>query len=66
MIYEDLPYYVHDIKKLQDPTKVMQLTERIKEWYFNGKPCTEYSVPSIIQCMSDILMNIPVTEFINN
>jgi len=66
MIYENLPYYVHDIKKLQDPIKVKQLTERIKEWYFNGKPCTKNSVLSIIQCMSDIIMNIPVSEFINN
>jgi len=57
---------MHDIRKLKDSTKVTQLTERIKEWYFNGKPCTENSVLSIIQCMSDIKMNIPVSEFINN
>ncbi|EZA62846.1 Esterase FE4, partial [Ooceraea biroi] len=66
MLYEDLPHHVRKVGNLQDPVKIAQLTERAKQWYFNGKPCTENSVPSIIQCMSDIYMNIPTTEFVNS
>jgi len=44
----------------------MQLMERIKEWYFNGKPCDENSGLSMIKCMSDILFHIPITEFVNS
>jgi len=44
----------------------MRLTERIKQWYFNGKSYTENNVLSIIQCMSDIMINILIKEFINS
>ncbi|XP_026826027.1 esterase E4 isoform X3 [Ooceraea biroi] len=66
MLYEDLPNHVRKVRNLQDPVKILQLTERAKQWYFNGKSCTKNSVSSIIQCMSDIYMNIPIIEFVNS
>ncbi|XP_026827085.1 uncharacterized protein LOC105286018 [Ooceraea biroi] len=66
LIYQDLEYHVRNARNLQDPVKMAQLMERIKQWYFNGKPCTENSILSIIQCMSDIYINIPTTEFVNS
>ncbi|XP_026826028.1 esterase E4 isoform X4 [Ooceraea biroi] len=66
IIYEDLPHHVRKVRNLQDPVKILQLTERAKQWYFNGKSCTKNSVSSIIQCMSDIYMNIPIIEFVNS
>jgi len=44
----------------------MQLIERIKQWYFNGKSCDKNSVLSIVKCMNDILFHIPITEFVNS
>jgi hypothetical protein len=67
MLYNLLPRCVEIFTgNSENSTKAMQLMERIKEWYFNGKPCDENSGLSMIKCMSDILFHIPITEFVNS
>lgn len=66
MIYEDLPYHIRKLVNVQDPKELMRMTERTKQWYFNGKPCTGNRVTSLIQCLSDIFIKIPIIEFVNS
>lgn len=64
-MYEDLPRYVENFANSQNPKKIKHLTEQIKQRYFNNKPFTEESVPSIIRCLSDMHFNIPIEDFVD-
>lgn len=64
-MYEDLPRYVENFANSQNPEKIIHLTERIKQKYFNNKSFTEENIPSIIRCLSDMHFNIPTEDFVN-
>ncbi|XP_019889012.2 esterase E4-like isoform X1 [Ooceraea biroi] len=64
-IYGNIPRYVEKFINSSDPKKVMQLTEHVKQWYFNDKPCTENSFPFIIQFLGDIFFGLPTKELVN-
>lgn len=50
----------------QEPEKLMRLTQRFKELYFNSEPLTPQNFPSIVQFMSDIHINIEKKRFVDN
>ncbi|TGZ48392.1 Carboxylic ester hydrolase [Temnothorax longispinosus] len=65
-MYADLPRYVGNFINSQDPEKIMQMTEKIKQKYFCNKlPFTEESIPSIIRWLSDLHFNIPIEDFVD-
>jgi len=64
-MYTDLPRYIENFTNLQNPQKIMQLTERVKQQYFNNKPFTKESIPSIVRCLSDLHFNIPIEYFVD-
>lgn len=61
-IYENIPRYVEEFLGSTDPKRILPLTERVKKWYFNDKPCTKYSLPFVIKFLSDVYFNIPAKE----
>lgn len=64
-MYTDLPRYIENLTSIQNPSKIMQLTERVKQRYFNNKPFAEENIPSIIRCLSDIHFNIATEDFVD-
>jgi len=65
VIYNNIPQYAKMYANLSDETEIMQLTERIKQWYFNDKPCTQESVVFLIQFLSDFFFKLPIKELVN-
>lgn len=64
-MYADLPRCIENFINSQNPKKITQLTEQVKQQYFHNKPFTEESIPSIIQFLSDIHFNIPTNDFVD-
>ncbi|KYM80814.1 Esterase E4 [Atta colombica] len=65
-MYTDLPLYIQNFTNSQNALKIMQLTKRIKEKYFNNKSeFTVESIPSIIRFLSDLHFNIPIEDFVD-
>ncbi|CAL1681890.1 unnamed protein product [Lasius platythorax] len=64
--YADLDLYIKKITNLQDSKKITLLTQQVKQHYFHNKPLTKESIPSIIQCMTDLYFCIPVKNFVND
>ncbi|XP_011705980.1 PREDICTED: esterase FE4-like [Wasmannia auropunctata] len=64
-IYTDLPRIIENFTNSQDLEKIIQLTERVKQRYFNNIPFTEKSIPSIIRCLSDLHLDIPTKDFVD-
>ncbi|XP_012216886.1 esterase E4 [Linepithema humile] len=61
--YEDLPRKIQTLTDSEDPQKIMQLTERAKQWYLNNKPFTEENIPSLLRLLSDIYFDIAIKTF---
>jgi len=65
-MYTDLPLYIQNFTNSQNALKIIQLTKRIKEKYFNNKSeFTVESIPSIIRFLSDLHFNIPIEDFVD-
>lgn len=64
-MYADLPRYIENFMNSQNPKKITQLIEQVKQRYFDNKPFTEESIPSIIRLLSDIHFNIPTDDFVD-
>ncbi|KAL6428698.1 hypothetical protein ACFW04_007943 [Cataglyphis niger] len=64
--YADLEVYVKRFTNWEDSKKIARLTEKVKQHYFHNKPPTKESIPSFIQCLSDISFSIPIKNYVND
>ncbi|XP_072764146.1 esterase E4-like [Anoplolepis gracilipes] len=64
--YAIIELLIQRATNLQDSKKITQLAEQVKEHYFHNKPITKESIPSFIQCLSDLYFCIPAKNFVND